>query len=57
MEKDMGIISIKIKTRKLESFVVLSDKKRKSKLLKNKSNFENYEKLRYFIIYLFCTVL
>lgn len=42
----MDTIFTKIKTRKQESFVVLSEKKRKNKLLKNKLDFENKKKLK-----------
>lgn len=40
MEKDMDIIFTKTKIKKLESFVVLSEKKRINRLLRRRLNFE-----------------
>ena len=46
MEKGMDTIFTKTKIKKLESFVVLSEKKRTNKLLRRKLNFEIKKKTK-----------
>lgn len=59
MEKGMDTIFTKTKIKKLESFVVLSEKKRTNKLLRRKLNFEIKKKTKrsYQKKFIFCFFL